>query len=77
MEVVPARERPLVLGRVELGLGVDDVQLAFGPEALEHPGGGLAPERPDLDNATGADRVDHRCDDVFPEREHPNQPFPR
>ena len=62
---------------VELGLGIDDVQLALGPEALEHPCRGLAPQRPDLDDPAGTDRVDHRRDDVVPELVHPQAALPR
>ena len=36
VEDVAARERALVLGGIELGHRVDDVQLGLGPEALEH-----------------------------------------
>jgi hypothetical protein len=77
VEVVAPGERPLVLGGVELGLGIDDVQLALGPEALEHPLRGLAPQRPDLDDPAGAERVDHRRDDVVPELVHPLAALPR
>ena len=77
VEVVAAGERLLVLGRVELRHGIDDVQLAVGPEAVEHPHGGLAPQRADLDDPAGAERVDHRRDDVVPERVHPQAALPR
>jgi hypothetical protein len=76
VEVVPARERPLVVRRVELRGGIDDVQLAARPQSLEHPDGGLAPERADLYDATSLHRVYHRCDDVFPQREHPQAALP-
>ena len=50
VEHVATGELLLVLGRVELGRGVDDVQLGIGAEVLEHAGGGLAAERADLDD---------------------------
>jgi hypothetical protein len=70
MEVVAAPEPPFVFGRVELRLGFDDVQLALGAEAVEHPDGGVAPERADLDHPARLYGVDDRSDDVIPERVH-------
>ena len=54
VEVVAAGERPLVLGRVEVGHRVDDVQLGLGAEVVEHPHRGLAPQGADLDDALRA-----------------------
>ena len=70
VEHVPAREALLVLGGVEVGERVDDVELGLGAEAVEHQLGVLAAEGTDLDDAPGAGRLDDRGDDVVPEREH-------
>ena len=51
VEDVAAGERGLVLGGVELRQRVDDVQLAVGPEPVQHLHRGLAPQRTDLDHA--------------------------
>ena len=68
-EVAPG-EGLLVLGGVELGDGVDDVQLGLRPEALEHAGGGLATQGADLDHAAGADGIEDRGDRQIPEWKH-------
>ena len=49
---------------------VDDVQLGVGAEVVEHPNGGLAPQRADLDDAPCAGGVQHWCDGDIPQREH-------
>jgi hypothetical protein len=70
MEDVAAGERLLVLGGVELGNRVDDVQFDVGSEALEHLARGLAPQRADLDDAPAVDRLEDRRDGELPERKH-------
>ncbi len=70
VEVVATGERPLVLRRVELGLGVDDVQLGVGAEVVEHPDGGLTPQRADLDDTPCPGGVQDWCDGDIPQREH-------
>ena len=62
MEEVAPGELRLVLGGVERGHRVDDVQLGVGAELVEHPHGGLAAERADLDHPFGASRSQHRLD---------------
>ena len=74
VEHVPAGKRTLVLGRVELGHGVDDVELGLGTELLEHAHGGLASERADLDDPLGFHRPQDRGNCDIPEREHPVAP---
>ena len=56
VEDVAARKAALVLGGVELGDGIDHVELGARTEAVEHLGGGLAPQCADLDDASGACR---------------------
>ena len=58
-----------MLGGVELGHRVDDVQLGVGAEPLEHQRGVLAPERADLDDAPGAGRLEDRRDGESPRTE--------
>ena len=59
-----------MLRRVEVRDRIDDVQLAVGPEAVEHEHGVLAPQRTDLDHALGLDGVENGRDDELPERKH-------
>ena len=70
VEDVPAGELLLVLGGVELGHGVDHVQLGVGPEPLEHQRGGLTAQGADLDDAARASRLQDRPDHAIPERIH-------
>ena len=70
VEDVAAPEPALVLRRVEVGHRIDDVQLAVGPEAIEHEHGVLAPQRTDLDHALGLDGVENGRDDELPKRKH-------
>ena len=70
VEDVLALEALLVLGRVEGGERVHDVQLHVGTEPLEHQLGVLAAQGADLHDPAGAGGLDDRRDDVLPEREH-------
>ena len=51
VEHVAARKPLFVLGGIELGKRVDDVQLGLGAECVEREDRGLAPQGADLDDA--------------------------
>jgi hypothetical protein len=67
---VPARETLLVLGRVEFGDGIDDVQLGLRAQSLQHQHSGIAAQRADLDDPARARRLQDRPDHGLPERIH-------
>ena len=70
VEDVSAGELLLVLGWVELGRGVDDMQLRVRSEMVEHERSRLAAQRADLDDPRRSDGVEDRGDDNVPERKH-------
>ena len=76
VEHVATGEAPLVLGRVELRKRIDDVELARRAQLVEHPHRRVPPEGTDLDDPSGAYRVDDRGDDVLPVRVHRRETSP-
>ena len=70
VEVVAAGKLALVLARIEVGHGIDDVELGVRPEVLDHLDGGLASQRADLHDLSGLGGTEHPCDGNVPQREH-------
>ncbi len=70
VEDVAAPEAALVLGRIEIGSRVDDVQLGTRPQPVEHLHRVLAPQRADLDHPAAFAGIEHWRDGQLPERKH-------